>query len=71
MAKFGVEARAELAHRAAGFMRPALLENEARGPAQAHKAGRSLVPELMMQKTTLAITNGSRSVRFRGRVLTA
>jgi hypothetical protein len=71
LSKFGVEARAELAHRAAGFMRPTLLDSEARGPAQAHEGGGGLVPELMMQKTTLAITNGSRSVRFPGRVLTA
>jgi hypothetical protein len=71
LSKLGVETRTELALRVARFMRPTLLENEARTSAQAHKGGRSLVPELTMQKTTLAITNASRSVRFPGRVLTA
>ncbi len=71
LSKFGVETRAELARRAAGFMRPTLLENEERTPAQAHKGSRNLVPEQAMQKTGLAIANGSRSVRFPGRVLTA
>src|SRR5271169_2419641 len=71
LSKFGVETRSELAHRAAGFMRPTLLENEARNPAQVNKGGRNLVPEQAMQRTALAITNGSRSVRFPGRILTA
>jgi DNA-binding CsgD family transcriptional regulator len=71
LSKFGVETRAELARRAAGFMRPTLLESEARTPAQANKGSRNLVPEQAMQKTALAIANGSRSVRFPGRVLTA
>lgn len=71
LSKFGVETRAELARRAAGFMRPMLLENEARTPAQVNKGGRNLVSEQAMQKTALAIANGSRSVRFPGRILTA
>src|SRR5271155_351475 len=71
LSKFGVETRAELARRAAGFMRPTLLENETRTPAQGNKGNRSLVPEQAMQKTALAIANGSRSLRFPGRVLTA
>ncbi len=71
LSKFGVETRAELARRAAGFMRPTLLENEARPAAHSSKGGRNLVPEHAMQKTSLAIANGSRSVRFPGRILTA
>jgi DNA-binding CsgD family transcriptional regulator len=71
LSKFGVETRAELARRAAGFMRPTLLENEARTQAQVNKGGRNLVPEQAMQKTALAMANGSRSLRFPGRVLTA
>jgi DNA-binding CsgD family transcriptional regulator len=71
LSKFGVETRAELARRAAGFMRPTLLENEARTPAQVNKGGRNLVPEQAMQKTTLAMANNSRSLRFPGRILTA
>jgi hypothetical protein len=57
--------------RAAGFMRPTLLENEARTPAQSSKGGRNLVPEQAMQKTAMAMANGSRSLRFPGRILTA
>jgi DNA-binding CsgD family transcriptional regulator len=71
LSKFGVETRSELARRAAGFMRPTLLENETRTPAPSSKGGRNLVPEQAMQKTALAIANGSRSVRFPGRILTA
>ena len=72
LSKFGVDTRAELARRASGFMRPTLLENEARTPAQStNKGNRGLVPEQAMQKTALAIANGSRSVRFPGRILTA
>ena len=50
LSKFGVETRAELARRAAGFMRPTLLENEAR-PVNSSKGSRNLVPEQAMQKT--------------------
>jgi predicted ArsR family transcriptional regulator len=71
LSKFGVETRAELARRAAGFMRPTLLENEARNPAQAHQGSRNLVSEQAIEKAGLSIANGSRSVRFPGRVLTA
>ncbi|HXN27761.1 MAG TPA: LuxR C-terminal-related transcriptional regulator [Candidatus Acidoferrales bacterium] len=71
LSKFGVDTRAELARRAAGFMRPTLLENEARDQAQSTKGNRGLVPEQAMQKTALAIANGSRSMRFPGRILTA
>lgn len=70
LSKFGVETRAELARRAAGFMRPTLLENETR-PVHSNKGSRNLVPEQAMQKTPLAIANGSRSLRFPGRILTA
>ena len=65
-----METRAELARRAAGFMRPTLLENEER-PVHSNKGSRNLVPEQAMQKTPLAIANGSRSLRFPGRILTA
>jgi len=71
LSKFGVETRSELARRAAGFMRPTLLENEPRTPAQSSKGGRNLVPEQAMQKTAMAMANGSRSLRFPGRILTA
>jgi len=71
LSKFGVETRSELARRAAGFMRPTLLENETRTPTQSNTGSRNLVPEQAMQKTPLAIANGSRSVRFPGRILTA
>ncbi|MFZ3216969.1 MAG: LuxR C-terminal-related transcriptional regulator [Candidatus Acidiferrales bacterium] len=71
LSKFGVETRAELARRAAGFMRPTLLENEARTMDRSGKGHRNLVPEQAMEKPALAIANGSRSVRFPGRVLTA
>jgi len=52
-------------------MRPTLLENESKAPAQASNGGRNLVPEQAMQKTALAMANGSRSLRFPGRILTA
>ena len=71
LSKFGVETRAELARRAAGFMRPMLLENEARTPAQVNKGSRNLLPEQAMHEPALAIANGSRSMRFPGRILTA
>lgn len=71
LSKFGVESRAELARRAAGFMRPVILEDDAR--AHERRNVRVARPdfETMPVETTLRIANKARSVRFPGRVLTA
>jgi DNA-binding CsgD family transcriptional regulator len=71
LSKFGVESRAELARRAAGFMRPMILENSA--PAIERQALKLRNPgfESMPIETTLRIANKTRNVRFPGRVLTA
>jgi DNA-binding CsgD family transcriptional regulator len=71
LSKFGVESRAELARRAAGFMRPMILEDSA--PAIERQALKLRNPgfESMPIETTLRIANKTRNVRFPGRVLTA
>jgi DNA-binding CsgD family transcriptional regulator len=71
LSKFGVESRAELARRAAGFMRPTILEDNA--PAIERNTLKLRNPgfESMPIETTLRIANKTRNVRFPGRVLTA
>jgi DNA-binding CsgD family transcriptional regulator len=71
LSKFGVESRAELARRAAGFMRPMILEDDA--PAIERRTLKMRAPdfESMPIETTLRIANKARNVRFPGRVLTA
>lgn len=71
LSKFGVESRVELARRAAGFMRPAILEVGA--PALERRNLKLHDPDFepVPLQTTLRITNKGRSVRFPGRVLTA
>jgi DNA-binding CsgD family transcriptional regulator len=71
LAKFGVENRAELARRAAGFIRPATREGGTLGFEQPPEvSGR---PELrpVSLSTTLHITDKARSVRFPERIVTA
>jgi DNA-binding CsgD family transcriptional regulator len=71
LSKFGVESRAELARRAAGFMRPMVLEDDA--PAIERRTLNMRNPDFdsMPIETTLRIANKTRNVRFSGRVLTA
>jgi DNA-binding CsgD family transcriptional regulator len=71
LSKFGVGTRADLARKAAGFMRPTLMENEGRALDTADHGQRNLRPEGMMRKTPVTISQSSRSLRFPGRVLTA
>lgn len=71
LSKFGVDSRAELARRAAGFMRPMILEEmtpaiERRG-LKVQQEGF----EPMRVETTLQIANKAKNVRFPGGVLTA
>jgi DNA-binding CsgD family transcriptional regulator len=71
LCKFGVESRTELARRAAGFLRPTILE--ANGGAIDRGSGKIEARdfESMAMETTLRIANKARNVRFPGRVLTA
>lgn len=71
LSKFGVESRAELARRAAGFMRPVILEDDARAHERRNLRVARPDFETMPVETTLRIANKARSVRFPGRVLTA
>jgi DNA-binding CsgD family transcriptional regulator len=74
LSKFGVENRTELARRAAGLLRPMVLEGggasaEAQAPAETEAAPRELGPQPV--RTTYRVENRAR-VRFhQGRVLTA
>lgn len=72
LSKFGVESRSELARRAAGFMRPALLDPEAAiaGPSMP-TVNPSQQFGALPAKTPLQMSNKARSVRFPGRILTA
>jgi DNA-binding CsgD family transcriptional regulator len=69
--KFAVENRSELAQRASGMFRPAVLEREALEDDQTSidQRRRELSPVPM--HSNLRLTSKSRSVRFPGRVLTA
>jgi len=71
LSKFGVESRTELARRAAGFLRPAILEESAPAIERGllNMEPRDFNPVSM--ETTLRIANKPRNVRFPGRVLTA
>ena len=71
LSKFGVENRTELARRAAGLLRPAVLDGA--GAAAAQLSEESFRRELGPQpvNTNYRVENKSRSVRFPGRVLTA
>lgn len=71
LSKFGVESRAELARRAAGFMRPVILEEDAPALERRNLKLQNRDFEPASLETTLRITNRSRSVHFPGRVLTA
>jgi DNA-binding CsgD family transcriptional regulator len=71
LSKFGVESRAELARRAAGFMRPMILEDDALAIERRTLKMRAPDFESMPIETTLRIANKARNVRFPGRVLTA
>jgi DNA-binding CsgD family transcriptional regulator len=71
LSKFGVESRSELARRAAGLMRPMMLEEMT--PA-IERRGLKLQPEDFEParlEPTLQIANKAKSMRFPGRVLTA
>lgn len=72
LSKFGVESRSELARRAAGFLRPAVLDPETAMMEMA-TPGADTSQELgaLPAKATLQISNKARSIRFPGRVLTA
>ena len=72
LSKFGVENRTELARRAAGLLRPTVIEGAGSGAAAQPSAGifrRELGPQRV--NTSFLTENKARSVRFPGRVLTA
>jgi DNA-binding CsgD family transcriptional regulator len=71
LSKFGVESRAELARRAAGFLRPTVLEGNAPTIERnlLNMGARDF--ESMPIETTFRIASKTRNVRFPGRVLTA
>lgn len=71
LSKFGVENRAELARRAAGFLPPMLLEQQA--PYLIRSAASTRNGEIKPEGLGALVRNASkaRSVRFPGRVLTA
>jgi DNA-binding CsgD family transcriptional regulator len=71
LSKFGVETRTELARRAAGFMRPATLEEEATTIENSSGNERDLRLETVPAKRPLQMANKSNSVRFPGRILIA
>jgi len=75
LSKFGVQSRMELARRAAGFMRPAVLRDAAGMTEQmtntesAQPATRGLEP--MALSAPIRDSSKTRSLRFPGRILTA
>lgn len=71
LGKFAVENRSELAQRAAGMFRPAVMEREANeaDPGSIDQRRRELGP--VPVRSNLRVATKSRSVRFPGRVLTA
>jgi DNA-binding CsgD family transcriptional regulator len=71
LCKFGVESRTELARRAAGFLRPTILEENAGAIDLGSGKMGARDFESMAMETTLRIANKARNVRFPGRVLTA
>lgn len=71
LSKFGVESRSELARRAAGFVRSAVLDEENPLIEQLSVDRRQASYGPMAVETGLRIANKGRSVRFPGRVLTA
>jgi DNA-binding CsgD family transcriptional regulator len=71
LSKFGVESRTELARRAAGFLRPTILEANAGAIDRGSGKMGARDFESMAMETTLGIANKARNVRFPGRVLTA
>lgn len=71
LSKFGVENRAELARRAAGFLRPMLLEEELPAPTRLSSGLRRSEFRPNVVEAPLQNPNKTRSVRFPGRVLTA
>lgn len=64
LSKFGVESRAELARRAAGFMRPTILEESAPAIERHGLKLRAADFESMPIETTFRIANKPRNVRF-------
>lgn len=72
LSKFGVENRAELARRAAVFLRPAALRGERLGFDEPPELSRLPEPRAMAANSGFRAANKtSGSVRFPGRVLTA
>lgn len=71
LSKFGVESRTELARRAAGFMRPTILEDTAPTIERHTLKLRNPGFESMPIETTLGLAHKTRNDRFPGRVLTA
>lgn len=71
LTKFGVENRAELARRAAGFLRPALVEGGKFGFEHPQDVSRPHEARPVALNTTLHVTTKARSVRFPARTLTA
>ena len=69
--KFAVENRSELAQRAVGMFRPAVLERETTTEEQRSIDQRRRDFGPMPLRTTLRVAAKGRSVRFPGRVLTA
>jgi DNA-binding CsgD family transcriptional regulator len=71
LAKFGVENRAELARRAAGFLRPAIVEGGALGFEYSAEAPARHEHQPVALNTTLHVATKARSMRFPARILTA
>lgn len=71
LSKFGVDSRSELARRAAGFVRPTMLEDESPLIEQRSVNAPQSGFRPVAMEAPLRIANKSRSVRFPGRVLTA
>jgi DNA-binding CsgD family transcriptional regulator len=71
LSKFGVESRTELARRAAGFLRPTILEANAGAIDRGSGKMGARDFESMAMETTLGIANKARNVSLPGRVLTA
>jgi DNA-binding CsgD family transcriptional regulator len=71
LAKFGVENRSELARRAAGFLRPAIVEGGALGFEHSAEASGHQESRPVALNTTLHVTSKARSVRFPARTMSA
>jgi DNA-binding CsgD family transcriptional regulator len=69
LSRFGVENRAELARRAAGFLRPGMSEGNPE-PASKGSGLRSLGP-MVVERSPIAMASKARNTQFARRVLSA